>query len=224
MTADHTIVTTSSNINRNNPAYKMLENLTFDKQSIHNIRLKFEVPNLWSVLSNNPELHKLKRSKDILIPIHIQDTVDIKLSIHKTNTVTVSIACSLNPIRLDYYGIIKFYTLLARIEEQLKFYTLLEQIRAEVNLNSDAITIPDNRYWTIKMWHFGRDSLNEYSGDKFSITVEEAQGVLGRIYSKKINGKSRIRVETQEYPKKSVVDALNMQETQTEKDKLLLEN
>ena len=148
MTGNHTMVTT-----RNNPVYKMIENLPFDTPSIHNIRLKFEVPNLWLALSST-ELSKNKKSKDISVPIHIQDSVDIKLSVHKTNTVTLNIGCSLNPIKLDYAGHIRFYTLLARIEEQL---------RAKVNLNSysPSITIPDNRYWVINMWHFGRDSLHE---------------------------------------------------------------
>ena len=31
--------------------------------------------------------------------------------------------------------------------------------------------------WTVTMWHFGRDSLTEYSGERFHITWEE--GIKG---------------------------------------------
>jgi hypothetical protein len=202
MTDHHTMVSTKYN----NPLYKMLQSLPFDKQSIHDIRLKFKVPRIWKTLSNS-ELSMNRRSKDITVPMHIHTTenigIDIKLFVHRTNTVSVIIGCSLLPIRLDIDGIIKFYTLLARIEEQL---------RIKVNSYSPSdiiIDIPDYKQWIVTMWHFGRDSLHQYTGEKYSTTIGEAQGVFGRIYSKEINGKTRIRVESQEYPKQSVIEAIH---------------
>ena len=58
------------------------------------------------------------------------------------------------------------------------------------------------------MWHFGRDALIESSGEKFSITAEQAEHILTRIYVKSIDGKNRIRIERQEYPKETVLDAI----------------
>lgn len=59
------------------------------------------------------------------------------------------------------------------------------------------------------MWHFGRDALTEYSGEKYSITIGEAQGMLTRIYSKEgKKGKTRLRIESQEYPQKTVLRAV----------------
>lgn len=59
------------------------------------------------------------------------------------------------------------------------------------------------------MWHFGRDSFTEYTGEKFSISVQNARHMIARIYSKEFNRKRRIRIERQEYPKKKVFDAIN---------------
>ena len=58
------------------------------------------------------------------------------------------------------------------------------------------------------MWHFGRDTSIEYTGKKFSISVEKLEHILTRLYVKDFNGKRRIRIETQEYPKKTVLDAI----------------
>lgn len=47
-----------------------------------------------------------------------------------------------------------------------------------------------------------------YMGERFCISVEKLQHVLTRIYVKDFNGKNRIRVERQEYPKKTLIDAI----------------
>jgi hypothetical protein len=55
------------------------------------------------------------------------------------------------------------------------------------------------------MWHFGADGLVEYTGDKFTVTWEKGQNDLVRAYVKKMKDKrTRIRLERQEYPNKSL--------------------
>ena len=51
------------------------------------------------------------------------------------------------------------------------------------------------------MWHFGYDSPNEYTGEEFEVAWEDGQNALFRIYTKDLNGGTRIRRERQEYPK-----------------------
>ena len=59
------------------------------------------------------------------------------------------------------------------------------------------------------MWHFGVDSITEYTGDKFSVTWELGQNALIRAYSKDMKEQDRtIRLERQEYPNKSFGDAI----------------
>jgi hypothetical protein len=83
--------------------------------------------------------------------------------------------------------------------------TIVNTSNASCDKNHSSI--PHHKQWIITMWHFGRDALTEYSGEKFSKTVE-AQHILTRLYVKDFKGKNRIRIERQEYPQKTVVGAI----------------
>jgi hypothetical protein len=59
------------------------------------------------------------------------------------------------------------------------------------------------------LWHLGTDSLVRYAGEKFEVTWEVAENVLVRVYTKDLKDKgTRIRLERQEYPNKSFVEAV----------------
>lgn len=63
--------------------------------------------------------------------------------------------------------------------------------------------------WIVTMWHFGVDGVTEYTGEKFSCTWEVGQNALIRAYTKDFrNGKTRIRLERQEYPRRSLAYAI----------------
>ena len=58
------------------------------------------------------------------------------------------------------------------------------------------------------MWHFGVDTIDEYTGKEFEVTFEEGMSDLYRIHTKQMkDGKNRVRLEHQEYPNQAVVDA-----------------
>jgi hypothetical protein len=59
------------------------------------------------------------------------------------------------------------------------------------------------------MWHFGNDSPSEYTGKKFEVAWEDGQNALFRIYTKDLNGVTKIRKERQEYPNKRFDEAIN---------------
>src|SRR5438093_450427 len=65
-------------------------------------------------------LKKKQRSHGILIPAWNRENTNVKSFIHKTDTVSVILGCSLQPIPLDFDGIIRFFTLLAIVEEKLQ--------------------------------------------------------------------------------------------------------
>ena len=67
--------------------------------------------------------------------------------------------------------------------------------------------IPNHMSWTIKMWHFGKDALTSYSGEKFDMSWEDSLNVLHRIYSKDGKKKMKVRKEVQEYPNQPLEDA-----------------
>ena len=59
--------------------------------------------------------------------------------------------------------------------------------------------------WIVKMWHFGKDALTCYSGEKFEINWKDRLNVFHHIYSKEYEEKRRkitmkARDEIQEYP------------------------
>ena len=69
--------------------------------------------------------------------------------------------------------------------------------------------IPRHNSWVVTLWHFGTDSLVRYAGEKFEVTWEVAENVLVRVYTKDLNEKgTRIRLERQEYPNKTFVEAV----------------
>ena len=84
MTDDHTLV-------HNNPFYKFLQNLPVGQQSIHDIRLKFKVPNIWKIISLGNKFPKNKRSNDITIPPWTKDNAIVKVFIHRSDSVSVII-------------------------------------------------------------------------------------------------------------------------------------
>jgi hypothetical protein len=58
------------------------------------------------------------------------------------------------------------------------------------------------------MWHFGRDSLIEVSGEGYHETVESSEHILERYYTKDLKGKRVLRDELIEYPNKSHFEAI----------------
>ena len=78
------------------------------------------------------------------------------------------------------------------------------------NTTASTINIPHYNTWIVTMWHFGADSRLQCTGEKFSITFKDGRNVLLRVYTKQRERKdTRIRIERQEYPRKSIIDAIN---------------
>ena len=178
-----------------------------DKQSIHDIRLKFTAPTIYETFSFNTPFPKDNISKDIRLPYWNINNAIVQVRIHKTNTVSVVIGCSLEPFPLNYNGIIRFFTTLASTQGLLVGIMLMydhEKINQDQNQNQ---SIPDYRKWVITMWHFGRDG-SECSKRDYHIAVGKAQQILERIYTKEFGKYKKIRLERQEYPKKTVEDAI----------------
>lgn len=188
-----------------NSLYQMIKTLPLKKQSIHDIRLRFEVPNIWNCCSTIRQAEINSKSKDIKIGDWSEDGVIMKVFVHKTNVVSVMIGCSLNPFPLDSDGIIHLSNSLIRIEERLRTIIASSYI---YNKSNEKLTIPSYRNWMVTMWHFGRDSQTDYTGQRFSVTFEQAQGILIRAYVKDFKNKKRIRLEEQEYPQKPLEDII----------------
>lgn len=189
--------------------YDEISNLPLHKNSLHDIRLWFKIKGIWSVLSTNSSIRMNPRNKDIRLPGINIDDLFISQTVHRTDTMSVIVGCTYAPIAVDIAGVIRLSNALTRVEERLS--RVIEQDGLVVNWNPSrtGLIISPHMKWIVKMWHFGADGKKEYGGEKFEVTFADAQEVLTRIYAKQMkDGKKRIRLERQEYPNKSLADAI----------------
>ncbi|MGA9840927.1 MAG: hypothetical protein WBQ25_01285 [Nitrososphaeraceae archaeon] len=184
-----------------------IDSLPADKHALHDIRYQFKVDNIWTVIStNHPELRPNEVSKDISLEPIVTHDLTIKTTIHHTDTVSVMVACSLNPVAVDIKGLIRLSNALTRVEERLLRYIEC----APPSLSQSSSSIPDHASWIVTMWHFGYDSFYEYTDEKFEVTWDDGQNALFRIYTKDLKAEgTRIRRERQEYPNKRFDDAIS---------------
>ena len=85
MTGNHT------GVSPHNSFYHLIKDLPLDKNSLHDIRLWFKVPGIWSLLSTNSSYRINPRSKDIRMPGINENDLFIGVTIHSPDTVTVII-------------------------------------------------------------------------------------------------------------------------------------
>jgi|tagenome__1003787_1003787.scaffolds.fasta_scaffold20484138_1 hypothetical protein len=101
-----------------------LQSIPMDKPAIHDIRLSFTFKHLWSILSVSES--PLIKSKDLEnnFDIILQDievaNQKIKTTVHKTDTVSVIVGCSVSPISIDLFGLVRLTSSIARAEERLQ--------------------------------------------------------------------------------------------------------
>ena len=194
-------------ISHNDPIYSKLKNLPMDKQSIHDIRASFKASNIYEAFAINTTFPEEHYSGDIRLPLWNINNATVQIRIHKTNTVSIIIACSREPFALDYNGIIAFFGTLREIRGFL--VAMMLSIYSQ-DINNQNQCIPSLSDWLITMWHFGRDSFIEFSGEDYHVTVERAYYIIERVYTKDFGkGKQRVRHEIQEYPNKSPFEAVN---------------
>jgi hypothetical protein len=195
----------------NHPIYKVIMNLPFDRNALHDIRLRLRVDGIWNIFSIRSKNYERFNpiSKDILFKIFRIDGLTIRVTIHRTDTISVIIGCSSSPIAVDASGILRLTNALRTVREGL-LNAIIESGQA---LQNSKLVIPCVMDWVVTMWHFGADALITYKGEKFSASWEVGQNALLAVYSKewKRKGKrpeNRIRIELQELPKKSLLEAL----------------
>ena len=186
---------------KNHPVYRVIQNIPYDKSALHDIRLRTTVNGIWRLLSGIPTLSMNHNSKDILVIKEEINHLNIRVTVHRTDTISVVIGCAYCPVAVDISGVNRLSNALTRIHNRLQ--------RLTKDCSSDLV-IPSHMNWIVTMWHFGADSSIEYKGAMFHASWEVAQNALIAVYSKQWkDGKWRIRKERQEYPKKSLAEAFD---------------
>lgn len=199
MTIDHTVAS-------RHPIFKIIQNLSFGERAVHDIRLKFTSVGMWDILSKQTGVKVEPFNNDIRVGTVNRQNLFLQVTAHKTDTISIAVACSFFPIIVNVEGIIRLSNALTAVEERLRsiITTSIEKMNEPI-----IIRIPDHKDWTVTMWHFGRDSISEFSGPKFHCSWEIGQNALIRLYSKTMaDGKDHIRLERQEYPQVTIQDCL----------------
>lgn len=191
--------------------FNHLHTVPSTQNSVHDIHYMFTVPGIYKIMSSNPTYgQRIKPfSYDIILNPEIIDGLKITAIIHRTDTVTVSVACSATPIPITEEGITNLSCAMTRMEERLSF-KLCECGNSSPG-GYKSIPIPDNRRWIVTMWHFGKDKKHEYKNG-YSLTWGYGREVL-RIYTRTIQGQQVERTDLQEYPKKPFADAVKEKST-----------
>jgi hypothetical protein len=195
----------SSSAYNNDSIYRLIQNLPLGRNALHDIHLRLDVEGIWSVLSTTFKIDSF--SKDIRLPVWDIRGLSVKTTIHRTDTVSVVVGGSYHPIAVDFNGIVRLSNALTSVEERLS--NLIQKSNRSTGRQDVGLVVPDHMGWIVTMWHFGVDGLTEYTGEKFSCTWEVGQNALIRAYTNDFtNGNTRIRLERQEYPRKSLAYAI----------------
>ena len=110
-------------IGRQTPLYKWLKNKPVTKQSLHDIRLTFHAKGIWNVYSCHHTQLVNSTNKDIkLTPIHFLKDIEVNITIHHSDTVSIAIACSYRPFVIDIPDILYLIELVTRIETTISAF------------------------------------------------------------------------------------------------------
>jgi hypothetical protein len=116
MTDNHTVVSSLSSVS----SVSFIDTLPADKHALHDIRFRFKVDNVWTVITtNHPELRPNDVSKDINLDPLETHGLTVRTTVHHTDTVSVIVGCSLHPVAVDVKGLIRLSNALTRVEERL---------------------------------------------------------------------------------------------------------
>lgn len=184
---------------------EVIQQLPEESKGLHDVHTSFQVQDIWTILSESKRFKINEHNKGIILPPFNIDGLKITANVHHTDTVTVTVACSKNPINTkidDANGIIRLASALARTQERIQ--RSADECGNSLPGGYENILIPDSGTWMVTMWHLGVDTPS-YKEANICLTWKDAQGVLLREYNKK--KEEKLRKERQEYPKISLAEA-----------------
>lgn len=179
---------------------------------VHDINLCFEVQGLYEQIVKEGKLVPDEQSKDIqFLIIDWQRDRRLRVSLHRTGTVTCLLGCSTNPLDVTPEGLADLSAVLGKIQTRLE-----DALRASPEVATQVVPFVSN--WVVTQWHCGKDGKREISGKSFNLTYKTWSGALVRIYLKKCGTKFRPRKETIEQPRKPLPNAFSDKAAANEKE------
>jgi hypothetical protein len=169
----------------------ILENLKYEKPSIHDIAIK--VKSDLHVHIDHKNMNK--SNKLIQLKFHPVPDVIAKILVYP-DTIQIHIACTNSPIIYDISGAVRLSSLLGSLFTMLQYWS---------NFRASIVPLSE---WIVTHYHFGKDGTEEYSGQAFHVTFEDFTTGLIRYYSKKINGKMYPRIEQVQTPQTTMANEI----------------
>ncbi len=176
---------------------------------VHDVRLTFVAERLYGLLVSTGSYKPEVGSKDVFFGLFEWSKYrSAQVFLHANGTVSFVLESGNCPIEVSTSGFVSMAAFLGGIRNQL-----LNAGRLIDNTISEA-TIPIVDVWRVVMWHYGKDSSQEFSGDGFNITFKMWCGELARIYVHEQDNSRKVRFEIVETPKKPlqqvIADKLNL--------------
>ena len=129
--------------NQNTNLQRRYKSFLLNKRALHDIHLKFQVPDIWTILAESKKYIPNPDSKDISLPYIITNNhLKIHTIVHRTDTVTVSVACSFAPIANDTDGLIRLSNALTRVEERTS--RIVDECGQSLQGGYESIPIPEH--------------------------------------------------------------------------------
>jgi hypothetical protein len=192
------------------PIYREIQKLPPEMRALHDIHYRFHVSDIWKTLGSGYEIDPSNQA--VILPPIVTNDLELTITVYPTDTVTVIVGCSNNPVAVATEDVIRLSNGLTRTEERLS--RIVDECGYSFVEDYETIHIPDHNTWTVTMWHFGTDSFSykECAKEKYCCTWQDGQNVLIRAYKKRLmknrDGNWVNRKEVQEYPQKSHLEAL----------------
>jgi hypothetical protein len=182
----------------------MLEHIPVEELGrVHDVHLKFTVDGLYDPLLIPKKYAVNPYSKDISFGSFVWSKYRSgSVFLHHNGTVSVILDCSDCPVEVDTMGFVSMAGFLGGVR-----YELLNACKMIGTELSDS-SIPLVDFWIVTMWHYGKDSAQEFSGEAFNITFKMWCGELARIYVHEQEESRKVRFEVTQTPKKPIHEIL----------------
>jgi len=182
----------------------LLDSLSFEELcKVHNVRLTFVAEGLYESFLKSEVINPAPSSKDILFGNFTWSkhrSLDVIL--HHNGTVSFRLNCSSCPVESSALGFVCMAAFLGGVRNEL--LSAWKKVCQEVS-EEKILRVED---WKIVQWHYGRDSAQEFSGDRFNITFKMWCGELARIYVHEQDKLQKLRMEIIQNPDKMLRDVM----------------
>jgi len=171
---------------------------------VHDVRLTFLAAGLYDAFLTTARFQLDCDSKDVFFGnFKWSEYRKVQVYLHRNGTVSFHVDCGNCPIEASVQGFVSLAGFLGGIRNSLLYEWRVTDLRiVESNL-------PSVENWVVVMWHYGKDSAQEFSGDGFNITFKMWCGELARIYVHEQDNSRKVRYEVVETPKKPLQQVIS---------------